>query len=123
MGNWEWGMGNRLLDPETASYSDVRTGEHFPIPRPPFPIPRFRSYPAMTNGKPRPAFFGAVVLVVIALVVLGLYRFGALNGVLGKTGGGGQTELPKDSGVEAPDAQGITTVKEYNYVPAQRLPE
>ena len=26
-------------------------------------------------------------------------------------------------GVEAPDSAGITTVKEYNYVPAARLPE
>ena len=26
-------------------------------------------------------------------------------------------------GAEAPDASGITTVKEYNYVPAAKLPE
>ncbi len=76
-----------------------------------------------TGGRPRPAFFGAVFLVVVALVVLGLYRFGALDGVLGGSGGSGGTEQVADNEVEAPDEQGITTVKEYNYVPAQRLPE
>jgi ABC-type nitrate/sulfonate/bicarbonate transport system substrate-binding protein/outer membrane protein OmpA-like peptidoglycan-associated protein len=75
------------------------------------------------GGRPRPAFFGTVFLVVIGLIVLGLYRFGALKGVLGGGGGDGGTELASDDGVEAPDSQGITTVKEYNYVPAQRLPE
>lgn len=72
------------------------------------------------GGRPRPAFFGAVLLVVAALVVLGLYRFGVLGGVLG---GGSGTDFSADGGVEAPDSQGITTVKEYSYVPAQRLPE
>ena len=76
-----------------------------------------------TGGRPRPAFFGAVFLVVVGLVVLGLYRFGALKGVLGGGGGSGGTEQVTDNEVEAPDEQGITTVKEYNYVPAQRLPE
>ena len=76
------------------------------------------------GGRPRPAFFGAVLLVVVGLVALGLYRFGALDSVIGKPGGGGSSiELPAGAGVEAPDAQGITTVKEYNYVPGQRLPE
>lgn len=76
-----------------------------------------------TGGRPRPAFFGAVFLVVVGLVLLGLYRFGALKGVLGGGGGSGGTEQVADNEVEAPDEQGITTVKEYNYVPAQRLPE
>ncbi|MGE0440870.1 MAG: phosphate ABC transporter substrate-binding/OmpA family protein [Gemmatimonadales bacterium] len=76
------------------------------------------------GGRPRPAFYGAVFLVVVGLVLLGLYRFGALNGIIGGgTGGGGDTEFGADNGVEAPDAQGITTVKEYSYIPAQRLPE
>lgn len=76
------------------------------------------------GGRPRPAFFGAVLLVVVGLVALGLYRFGALDSVIGKPGGGDSgIELPAGAGVEAPDAQGITTVKEYNYVPGQRLPE
>jgi len=76
------------------------------------------------GGRPRPVFFGAVFLVVVGLVTLGLYRFGVLDQVIGKPGGGGKAiELPAAAGVEAPDAQGITTVKEYNYVPGQRLPE
>ena len=76
------------------------------------------------GGRPRPAFFSAVLLVVVGLVALGLYRFGALDSVIGKPGGGDSgIELPAGAGVEAPDAQGITTVKEYNYVPGQRLPE
>ncbi|MEZ4456104.1 MAG: phosphate ABC transporter substrate-binding/OmpA family protein [Gemmatimonadales bacterium] len=77
------------------------------------------------GGRPRPAFYGAVFLVVVGLVLLGLYRFGALNGIIGGggSGGGGDTEFGTDNGVEAPDAQGITTVKEYSYIPAQRLPE
>ncbi|MGE0552635.1 MAG: phosphate ABC transporter substrate-binding/OmpA family protein [Gemmatimonadales bacterium] len=74
----------------------------------------------MSNGKPRPAFFGAVFLVVIALVALGLWRFGALDRVVG---GGGDISPDDLAGAEAADAQGITTVKEYSYVPAQRLPE
>ena len=76
------------------------------------------------GGRPRPAFFGAFILVVVGLVALGLYRFGVLDSVIGKPGGGGSgVELPAGAGVEAPDAQGITTVKEYNYIPGQRLPE
>ncbi len=79
----------------------------------------------VSGGRPRPAFFAAVLLMVVGLVALGLYRFGALKGVIGapSTADGAKSELPKDTGVEAPDAQGITTVKEYNYVPTQRLPE
>ena len=76
------------------------------------------------GGRPKPAFFGAVFLVVIGLVALGLYRFGALDSLIGTAAGGGSgVDLPADAGVEAPDAQGITTVKEYTYVPGQRLPE
>ena len=78
----------------------------------------------VTGGRPRPAFFGVVFLVVVGLVVLGLYRFGALKSIIGSPGGqdSTKTEQTKD-GVEAPDSQGITTVKEYSYVPTQRLPE
>ncbi len=76
------------------------------------------------GGRPRPAFFGVVFLVVVGLIALGLHRFGVLDSVVGKSGGGDSAiELPADGGVEAPDGQGITTVKEYSYVPGQRLPE
>ena len=77
----------------------------------------------MANGQPRPAFYVAVLLVVLGLVGLALYRYGAI----GPGGQGGQfssDELKQmQKGAEAPDSSGITTVKEYNYVAATRLPE
>ena len=69
------------------------------------------------------AFYVAVLLVVLGLVGLALYRYGAI----GSGGQGGQfssDELKQlQKGAEAPDNSGITTVKEYNYVAATRLPE
>jgi NitT/TauT family transport system substrate-binding protein len=76
----------------------------------------------MSNGKPRPAFYLAALLVLFGLVILGLWRFGALPGSEG--GSISSDELRDVAGdIEASDASGITTVKEYNYVPAQKLPE
>jgi NitT/TauT family transport system substrate-binding protein len=77
----------------------------------------------MANGQPKPAFYLAVLVVVAGLVGLALWRYGALG-----SGGAGDAissdELAElKGGVEAPDSAGITTVKEYNYVPAARLPE
>jgi NitT/TauT family transport system substrate-binding protein len=71
----------------------------------------------MAQGSPKPAFFLAVLLVVAGLVGLGLWRFGALPGVKGP-----KDDAKQASGVEAADAQGITTKKEYTYQPAQTLP-
>src|SRR5512144_1188190 len=77
----------------------------------------------MANGQPKPAFYVAVLLVVIALVGIALWRYGAI-GPGGSQGRISQEELQQmKKGAEAPDASGITTVKEYNYVAAQRLPE
>ncbi|MEO8028715.1 MAG: phosphate ABC transporter substrate-binding/OmpA family protein [Bryobacteraceae bacterium] len=71
-----------------------------------------------SSGSPRPAFYLAVFLVVAGLVGLGLWRFGALPGVnSGKSGSSG-TAAP----IEAPDSSGITTAKDYTYVPAAKLP-
>ncbi|MEO8098275.1 MAG: phosphate ABC transporter substrate-binding/OmpA family protein [Acidobacteriota bacterium] len=72
----------------------------------------------MASGSPRPAFFWAVLVVVLGLVGLGLWRFGALPGLSSGT-------IDKDkitAGTEAPDSAGITTAKEYNYVPEAKLP-
>ncbi len=75
----------------------------------------------MPSGNAKPAFYLAVLAIVIGLVALGLWRFGALPGSKGahsgKTGGAEMTNV-----TEAPDTSGITTAKEYKYVPAAKLP-
>jgi NitT/TauT family transport system substrate-binding protein len=75
----------------------------------------------MASGNAKPAFYLAVLAIVIGLVGLGLWRFGALPGSKGahspKPGGGEMTSV-----TEAPDSGGITTAKEYKYVPAAKLP-
>src|SRR5499426_2081630 len=77
----------------------------------------------MANGQPRPAFYVAVFLVVVGLVGLALWRYGAV-GPGRDVGQISNEELAKaKGGVEAPDASGITTVKEYKYVAAAKLPE
>src|SRR5712692_4852523 len=77
----------------------------------------------MANGQPRPAFYVAVLLVVIGLVGLALWRYGAI-GPLSQAGRISNEELKQmKGGAEAPDSAGITTVKEYKYVAASRLPE
>jgi len=77
----------------------------------------------MANGQPRPAFYVAVLLVVLGLVGLALWRFGAI--APGRQDGRITNEELKQmkGGAEAPDSSGITTVKEYKYVPTSRLPE
>ena len=67
------------------------------------------------NGKPKPAFFAVMLLVVGALLYVGFSRYTG-RGLLG---GGDTTKISADElakmkgGPEAPDATGITTVKEY----------
>jgi NitT/TauT family transport system substrate-binding protein len=70
-----------------------------------------------TSGSPKPAFFVAVLVVVLGLVGLGLWRFGALPGTKPAKSGQEMT-----TATEAPDTSGITTAKEYKYVPAAKLP-
>ncbi len=77
----------------------------------------------MANGSPRPAFYVAVLFVVVGLVGLALWRYGAI-GPKGQSGQFTADEMKQmKAGAEAPDSSGITTVKEYNYVAASRLPE
>jgi NitT/TauT family transport system substrate-binding protein len=77
----------------------------------------------MANGQPKPAFYVAVFIVILGLVGLALYRYGAIGSrtPTGQISGDDLKQMQK--GAEAPDASGITTVKEYNYVPAAKLPE
>jgi NitT/TauT family transport system substrate-binding protein len=78
----------------------------------------------MANGQPRPAFYVAVLLVVVGLLGLALWRYGAIGPGGGQAGRISNEELTQaKAGAEAPDSAGITTVKEYKYVAAARLPE
>ena len=76
----------------------------------------------MSNGRPRPAFFLAMLVVVGGLIYFGVNRFSQ-----GKAGGGGDvsaTDLQDiKGGAEAPDNASLTTVKEYTFVPSAKLPE
>src|SRR5258707_8037135 len=76
----------------------------------------------MANGQPRPAFYVAVLLVVLGLVGLALWRYGAI--MPGRQDGRISSEELKQmkGGAEAPDSSGITTVKEYKYVASAKLP-
>ena len=77
----------------------------------------------MAEGQPKPAFYVAVLVVVLGLVGLALWRYGAI-GPGSKVGQFTADELNKmKGGAEAPDTSGITTVKEYKYVAATKLPE
>jgi ABC-type nitrate/sulfonate/bicarbonate transport system substrate-binding protein len=77
----------------------------------------------MSSKGPKPAFYVFVFIVVVALVALALWRFGALPGS-GEGGSISREELQQmTGGPEAADTSGITTVKEYSYVPATTLPE
>src|SRR5213596_873207 len=78
----------------------------------------------MAEGQPRPAFYVAALLVVLGLVGLALWRYGAI-GPRGDQAGQISTEELKQmkGGPEAPDSSGITTGKEYKYVAAAKLPE
>ena len=78
----------------------------------------------MANGRPKPAFFLVMFLVVAGLIYYGVSRFGGT-----KAGPGGDDAItPQDlanqkGGAEAPDASSLTTVKEYSYVASSKLPE
>ena len=80
-------------------------------------------------GKPKPAFFIAVLVVIAALVGLAVVRCTKKKGGDTPTQKSDidlnkikeQQKLPAEA--EAVDPSGITTVKEYTYQPADKLPE
>src|SRR5688572_713848 len=74
----------------------------------------------MASGRPRPAFFLVMLLIIGGLIYFGVSRFG------GAVGLGEGSDISADSlaqGPEAPDDASLTTVKEYTYVPGATLPE
>ena len=88
-------------------------------------------------GQPKTPFFIVLGLVVVGLVGFAVYR-ADIFAPKGETGTpdagpikpmpqGGPTDQatgqPAGEAPEAPDAAGITTVKEYKFVPSERLPE
>src|SRR5215217_7903423 len=78
----------------------------------------------MANGRPKPAFFLVMFLVVAGLIYYGVSRFGGVK--LPGTGGGdaiSPSDLANAKGPEAPDDASLTTVKEYSYVASSKLPE
>jgi NitT/TauT family transport system substrate-binding protein len=82
----------------------------------------------MAETQARLTPFGKIIsaLLILALIGTGVYVIAAKSGWLpfGKaTTGGPEKSAAKDGpSAEAPDAASITTVKEYKYVPAERLP-
>jgi outer membrane protein OmpA-like peptidoglycan-associated protein/ABC-type nitrate/sulfonate/bicarbonate transport system substrate-binding protein len=89
---------------------------------------------ANAAGKPRPAFFLAVLAVVAGLVGLSFYRWNSkktdsghgtgssdkinMSDIKQQAGGGSGSQQ-----AENPDPNSITTVKEYKFESASRLPE
>ncbi|HEY7233519.1 MAG TPA: phosphate ABC transporter substrate-binding/OmpA family protein [Gemmatimonadaceae bacterium] len=78
------------------------------------------------SGKPKPAFFLVMLVIVGALLYVGVTRFSGKD-VFSRTD---SSTLSKDDlaklqgkGAEAPDNAAITTAKEYTYVPGTKLPE
>ncbi len=85
------------------------------------------------SQQPKPAFYFVVLLVILSLLGYAFHRYQSSRGA-GDQNGAQQspTDQPTSNGAtanptgatEAPDSTSVaTTVKEYSYVPAARLPE
>ena len=82
------------------------------------------------TGKPKPAFFIAVLAVVAGLVGLAFYRCNSKkSGESGKGSAIDMSDIKKQAGgsasqnVESPDGTSITTTKDYTFEPSTRLPD
>lgn len=81
-------------------------------------------------GKPKPAFYVVLIVLVLGLVGFALWRmgvFGEGDSTTDETRQLSKDELDKikkkkPAGAEAPDDQAPTTVKEYKFVSATKLP-
>ena len=74
------------------------------------------------DTRPKPLFY-----VVVGLVVLGLLLYGLRGVLFPKKQGSGPGQITKEEltqaqGVEAPDANVPTTVKEYIFKASEKLP-
>jgi NitT/TauT family transport system substrate-binding protein len=85
----------------------------------------------MAAGQPKPSFYVALAVVVLGLIAFAYYRSDVVApkpaGPQGGEPGQPQAKLePKDLGLESPaessDAASPTTVKEYKFKPAEKLP-
>jgi NitT/TauT family transport system substrate-binding protein len=81
-------------------------------------------------GKPKPMFYVAAAVVILALVALALFRSDIFAPKGEDADGGKSTEKidPSKLGIpttaeDTANTEGVTTVKEYSFVPNQRLPE
>lgn len=76
-------------------------------------------------GKPKPTFYIAVAAVIAALVAVAVWRFGGDKET--KADKIDIDEFKDQAGqtmqAEDPNSAGITTVKEYEFVPSAKLPE
>src|SRR5688572_27998905 len=75
-------------------------------------------------GKPKPAFFVGVLVVVAALVGMAFWRCSKKDDEATKPTTGSNIDLKDIKPAENPnDTGGVTTVKEYTFEPAQTLPK
>src|SRR5688572_1346389 len=74
-------------------------------------------------GQPKPAFYAVLFLVVAGLVAFAVYRSDIFAPKANKTADGDKIDFTAFKvPPEAPDGGAITTVKEYRFKPAERLP-
>jgi NitT/TauT family transport system substrate-binding protein len=76
-------------------------------------------------GQPKPTFYVVVGLVVLGLIGFAIYRSDVVAPKAPQPNGGAGKIAPEElsAKAEAPDAASVTTVKEYKFRPAERLPE
>lgn len=79
------------------------------------------------TGRPKAGFWVVVIIVALGLTGYALYNAGILDkifprGSQGQEGSFSDEELKKLTAVEAGDQNTPTTVKEYTFVPATKLP-
>jgi NitT/TauT family transport system substrate-binding protein len=74
------------------------------------------------SGGPKPFFWIVMAVLVVGLGYLGFSRISKRTG--GSTATLSDEDMAQVKGtVEAPDSAGVTTVKEYTFTPASKLPE